>query len=139
MDGVVGMKEKHKYTWDGMPVHGAFDSEKEYQKALEKHKEEILALWEDMNRFSELCRTNPEAARAAAEASRAESEVAPNLPLSRTRLRPPLTDRRNAESGLLLTPCLRTQHPLFYCTICKLFTIPIPLNPARLLRIPPIH
>jgi hypothetical protein len=43
MDGGVGMKEKNKYTWDGMPIHGAFDNEEEYQKALEKYKEEILA------------------------------------------------------------------------------------------------
>ena len=70
------MTEKDKYTWDGMPIHGAFDSEEEYQKALEEYKQVILALWEDMNRFDELCRTNPEAARATAEASRAESEAA---------------------------------------------------------------
>jgi hypothetical protein len=73
------MKGKNKYTWDGMPIHGAFDSEEEYQKALEKYKEEILALWDDMSRFSELCRTNPEAARAEAEAEIAESEVAPEF------------------------------------------------------------
>ncbi|MDR2393899.1 MAG: hypothetical protein LBD93_07075 [Treponema sp.] len=73
------MKERNKYTWDGMPIHGAFDNEEEYQKALEKYKEEILALWDDMSRFSELCRTDPDAARAAADAARAESEVAPEF------------------------------------------------------------
>jgi hypothetical protein len=73
------MKEKNKYTWDGEPIYEAFDSEEEYQKALEEHKQEILALWDDMIRFDELIRTNPEAARAAAEAARAESEVAPEF------------------------------------------------------------
>jgi hypothetical protein len=73
------MKEKNKYTWDGMPIHGAFDSEEEYQKALEDRKKDILVLWEDMNRFDELIRTDPEAARAAAEAEIAASEVAPEF------------------------------------------------------------
>ncbi|MDR0722041.1 MAG: hypothetical protein LBF75_04500 [Treponema sp.] len=73
------MKEKNKYTWDGDPIYEAFDSEEEYEKAVEEHEKEILALWDDMSRFSELCRTNPEAARAAAEASHSESEVVPEF------------------------------------------------------------
>ncbi|MHB9293570.1 hypothetical protein Holit_02696 [Hollandina sp. SP2] len=118
------MKEKNKYTWDGEPIYEAFDSEEECEKAVEEREKEILTLWEDMNRFDELLRTDPDAARAAAsraaseaaalaeaEAEFAESEVTPNSSLSHTRLRSRPTDHRNAESGLLLTPCLRTHHP----------------------------
>ena len=64
---------------DGQPIYEAFDSEEEYNEALAKYKEQFWAEWEEMNRFSELNRTNPEAARAAAEASRAKSEVAPEF------------------------------------------------------------
>ncbi|MDR1031383.1 MAG: hypothetical protein LBL76_10995 [Treponema sp.] len=73
------MKEKNKYTWDGDPIYEAFDSEEKYEKAVEEREKEILALWEDMNQFDELLRTDPEAARAVAEAEIAASEVAPEF------------------------------------------------------------
>ena len=98
MDGVVDMKEKDKYTWDGMPIHGAFDSEEEYQKALEEYKQGILALWEDMNRFDELCRTNPEAARATAEASHARSEAAARAAAEASRAESEAAARATAEA-----------------------------------------
>jgi hypothetical protein len=52
---------------DGQPIYEAFDSEEEYNEALVKYEEQFWAEWEEMNKFRELCRTNPEAARATAE------------------------------------------------------------------------
>ncbi|MDR2393507.1 MAG: hypothetical protein LBD93_05065 [Treponema sp.] len=80
------MKEKNKYTWDGEPIYEAFNSEEEYQKAIEKRKEEILALWEDLEEHSKQWDTaHPEIAakrrteHVIAEAARAASEVAPEF------------------------------------------------------------
>jgi hypothetical protein len=64
---------------DGEPIYEAFDNEEEYNEAWDKYEKQCWAEWEEHNKFSELLRTNPEAARAAAEAAHAASEVAPEF------------------------------------------------------------
>jgi hypothetical protein len=102
----------------GQPIYEAFDSEEEYNEAWDKYEEQFWVEWEDWNKFYELLRTDPEAVRALAEAEIAESEFVPE----------PNPPRRKPK------PCIP-----FYYTIGKPFTIPLPLNPATLLKIPSIR
>jgi ectoine hydroxylase-related dioxygenase (phytanoyl-CoA dioxygenase family) len=63
------------------------ESVEERKKRLEKEVAELRAEWKSWEEFSELCRTNPEAARAAAEASRARGKAAARAAVEASRAR----------------------------------------------------
>lgn len=61
------------------PIYEVFDDKEEYERACEIYEEWLIAEMERWDKFDELLRTDPEAARAAAEAEIAASEVAPEF------------------------------------------------------------
>jgi hypothetical protein len=64
---------------DGESIYEAFDDKEEYERAYEIYEVWLMGEMKRWEEFDELLRTNPEAARAAAEAEIAESEVVPEF------------------------------------------------------------